>query len=83
MDNQSGRTFANAKIKLMAGDLGKLKPDAESRTAYAARGGGADAAPKPPVSEQAFDEYHLYTLARPTTLRDRETMQVELVRATE
>ena len=35
----------------------------------------------PPVTEKAFDEYHLYTLARPTTLHDRETKQVEFVRA--
>ena len=33
------------------------------------------------MSEQAFDEYHLYTLERRTTLRDRETKQVEFIRA--
>lgn len=36
----------------------------------------------PPVTEKAFDEFHLYSLARPTTLLDRETKQVEFVRAT-
>ena len=36
----------------------------------------------PTMTEQTFDEYHLYTLPRPTTLRDRETKQVEFVRAT-
>jgi hypothetical protein len=35
----------------------------------------------PPVTEKAFDEYHLYTLERPTTLLDRETKQVEFVSA--
>lgn len=35
----------------------------------------------PPVSEKSFDEFHLYTLARATTLRDRETKQVEFARA--
>ena len=34
------------------------------------------------VSEKAFDEYHLYTLERAATLLDRETKQVEFVRAT-
>ncbi len=34
-----------------------------------------------PVSEKAFDEYHLYTLNRPATLHDRETKQVEFLRA--
>ncbi|NOZ24131.1 MAG: hypothetical protein GXP25_23895 [Planctomycetes bacterium] len=80
MDNQSGKVFKNAKIKLMAGDVSKIQPGAQY-------GGGllrsrmADKAMMPPVSEKAFDEYHLYTLARRTTLRDRETKQVEFVRA--
>ena len=44
---------------------------------------GAAAAPQDEeaVTEKAFDEFHLYTLARPTTLRDRETKQVEFLRA--
>jgi hypothetical protein len=33
------------------------------------------------LTEKSFDEYHLYTLERPATLRDGETKQVELVRA--
>ncbi len=35
----------------------------------------------PPVAEKAFDEYHLYSLQRPTTLKDREIKQVEFCRA--
>src|SRR5207248_10674930 len=35
----------------------------------------------PAVTEKAFDEYHLYTLERATTLRDRETKQVESIHA--
>ncbi len=41
----------------------------------------ADAA-APVVREKSFDEFHLYTLQRPTTLRDEETKQVEFVRST-
>jgi hypothetical protein len=36
----------------------------------------------PPVQEKSFDEFHLYTLQRATTLHDQETKQVEFVRAT-
>jgi hypothetical protein len=36
---------------------------------------------RPVVREKSFDEFHLYTLERPTTLRDQETKQVEFVRA--
>jgi hypothetical protein len=81
MDNQSGKTFEHAKIKLMAGDVNKVQPqDGERMYAF----GGAivnRASAAPPVSEKAFDEFHLYTLARNTTLHDRETKQVEFVRA--
>lgn len=84
MDNQSGRDFENAKIKLMAGDVSKLAPSGMRAEDSLARSRGfavGMAAPaEPQVTEKAFDEYHLYTLERPATLRDRETKQVEFVR---
>ena len=33
------------------------------------------------VTEKSFDDFHLYTLGNPATLRDKETKQVEFVRA--
>ena len=80
MDNQNGKTFRDARIKLMAGDVNKLQP---ANTPFFARAAFATSAgeSRPPVSEKAFDEYHLYTLERPATLLDRETKQVEFVRA--
>jgi len=44
-------------------------------------GGMGGRAGAPPVTEKTFDEYHLYTLERPTTLLDHETKQVEFVQA--
>ena len=83
MNNQTGKTFENARIKLMAGDVNKLQPQLQrDLRMYAAKSMAMDAAPPPPVSEQAFDEYHLYTLANATTLHDQETKQVEFVRGT-
>ncbi|MGH9668874.1 MAG: DUF4139 domain-containing protein, partial [Terriglobales bacterium] len=79
MDNQSGKTFDNALIKLMAGDVSKLQPQQVVGYALAAR--AAEDAMRPAVREKAFDEFHLYTLERPTTLHDRETKQVEFVHA--
>ncbi len=81
MDNQSGKTFENAKIKLMAGDVNKIQPAGYGMVdmSFANRGGGGGGVPV--VTEKAFDEFHLYTLARSTTLHDRETKQVEFVRA--
>ena len=82
MDNQTGKTFENARIKLMAGDVNKIQPGMNGRIAtQMVMVDGAAAMAGPPVTEKAFDEYHLYTLERTTTLRDRETKQVEFIRA--
>jgi hypothetical protein len=82
MDNQTGETFENAHIKLMAGDVSKIQQNGNDgypstwRESLDSRIGGSA-----PVSEKAFEEYHLYTLNRPATLHDRETKQVEFLRA--
>jgi hypothetical protein len=82
MDNQTGKTFENARIKLMAGDVNKIQPGQFDRLQqYVRLSSGAAEAVSPPVTEKAFDEYHLYTLERTTTLRDRETKQVEFIHA--
>jgi hypothetical protein len=81
IDNETGKDFDQAHIKLMAGDVNKIQPEADELSA----GGGAftlnEAMETPQVTQKAFDEYHLYSLPNPTTLRDRETKQVEFVRA--
>jgi hypothetical protein len=80
--NQSGKTFENANIKLMAGDVNKVQPANMAGRAYAAMKSMArDEAMAPAVTEKSFDEFHLYSLARATTLHDQETKQVEFVRA--
>jgi hypothetical protein len=83
LDNQSGKTFQNAQIKLMAGDVNKIQPQNGMARGYSGGIGAMEDrdAFAPPVTERSFDEYHLYTLARPTTLHDRETKQLEFVRA--
>jgi hypothetical protein len=81
MDNQSGKTFKDARLQLIAGDVAKLRNETRSDP-YAAGGGVfADAVGPPRVTEKAFDEFHLYSLPLPSTLHDRETKQVEFVRA--
>lgn len=81
MDNQSGKTFENAKIKLMAGDVSKIQPGMQMMQSTLAAAGSFSDGAQPPVGEKPFDEYHLYTLERPATLHDRETKQVEFIRA--
>jgi hypothetical protein len=83
MDNQTGKTFENARIKLMAGDVNKIQQAGMNGRSYSGviDIGAASAMPLRPVTEKTFDEYHLYTLERTTTLRERETKQVEFIRA--
>ncbi len=81
-NNQSGTTFKQAKVKLMAGDVHKVQPQQPRPVARAMKAAAMDMAMEAPVSEKAFDEFHLYTIARPVTLRNQETKQVEFVRGT-
>ena len=81
VSNQSGKAFDAAAVKLMAGDVNRVRPP--QPVAMRARGMVMQAmAADEAVTEKAFDEFHLYTLPRPVTLRDRETKQVEFMRAT-
>jgi hypothetical protein len=83
IDNQSGSSFKQAKIELMAGDVNKIQNVGGFRRQAATGGGFGGGGAPPPVAEKSFDEYHLYTLDRPTTLRDQEKKQVEFVQAAE
>ncbi|WP_193212540.1 DUF4139 domain-containing protein [Luteolibacter marinus] len=79
VDNRSGTGFEDAKIKLVAGDVNIIEqPVPESRMA---RGMMKLAEADAGVQEKAFDDFHLYTLPRPLTIRDKETKQVEFLRA--
>lgn len=82
MQNNTGRTFENARIKLMAGDVNKVPP-VSGRESFARleQFAASTAVSGVTVTEKTFDEYHLYTLERPATLHDKETKQVEFIRA--
>ena len=83
VDNHSGTTFRDARVRLMAGNVNRLVQQRDGAMALlsVASSTPEGKARGPRVSEKTFDEYHLYTLADPVTLRDRETKQVEFVRA--
>ena len=83
MRNQSGKTFENARIKLLAGDVSKIQEPTITGRVYAAKAMAvSEDAMAPAVREKSFDEFHLYTVQRPATLRDQETKQVEFVSST-
>lgn len=83
LSNNSGTTYENAHVKLMAGDVSKLAEGGMSVNAVGSFGGayGVGGMAAPAVTERTFDEYHLYTLEAPTTLRNGESKQVEFLRA--
>ncbi len=77
--NESGASYPEAKLKLVAGDVQRIQPPQQvyagamlSRRAMAKdeSGGG--------FQEKAFFEYHLYTLGRSTSLANNSTKQIEL-----
>jgi len=80
LTNGSGTSFRNARLQLVAGDLNRvrqtfsraLEPGAKAATM------AADAA----MSQESFSDYHLYTLARKTTINDDETKQVSMLTGT-
>lgn len=78
LENRSGRTFTDTRIKLLAGEVNRVRdPQPELMRARATM---MEATTRPQVEQQAFDSFHLYTLPRATTLRDRQTQQVEFLR---
>ncbi|HWQ54382.1 MAG TPA: DUF4139 domain-containing protein [Bryobacteraceae bacterium] len=83
IENRSGKAFENAAVKLMAGDVNKVAP--RGGVGGGVVGGLVSSAGMAgqvaPVTEKTFDEYHLYTLPRPVTLLDKESKQVEFLRA--
>jgi len=77
VDNRSGATYEDARLKLIAGDVHR----AHEPGVYAKDLGGAELAfeEAPQFEEQAFFEYHMYTLQRPATVKDNQTKQIEFV----
>jgi hypothetical protein len=82
IENNTGKTFEDATIKLIAGEVNKVQASQQVRRSQVyAMAMEMDAASAPKVEEKKFDEFHMYSLPLATTLRDSETKQVEFVRA--
>ena len=79
VDNKAGTSFGEAQLKLVAGDVHRVTPQVSYRYGIeyedAVVGAGAPAG----FTEESFYEYHLYTLGRPTTVKDNQMKQIELL----
>ncbi|MFN3344412.1 MAG: DUF4139 domain-containing protein [Chloroherpetonaceae bacterium] len=81
IENQSGATYPNATLKLIAGDVNRVQ---EQMPVYPMGRGKMmmqEATGAPQFEEQSLFEYHAYALQRPTTLANNETKQISLFEA--
>ncbi|MDR3012874.1 MAG: DUF4139 domain-containing protein [Chitinispirillales bacterium] len=86
VNNRSGAEFENAKLKLVAGNVNRVRPQAVSRArSFEFEGVTEDAvafsAPPPAFVQSEVFEYHMYDLQRPTTLKNNQTKQISLMEA--
>jgi hypothetical protein len=82
VDNNSGATFENATLKLVAGDINLIRPVQQPLYENVYMRKEAVAQSMSQFEEKAFFEYHIYNLQRPTTLANNETKQISLFEAT-
>jgi len=77
VNNTSGATWENAKLKLLAGDVHQVAPAMHAMAK--ALSGGFGGGSRGGFQEETLFEYHLYTLERPATVRNHETKQLSLL----
>ena len=80
LTNGSGTTFRDAKLQFVAGDLNRVAPARQKGAMEAMADMRAAAAPA--MVQEAFSEYHLYTLGRRTTIANQQTKQLSLLNGT-
>ena len=79
LDNRSGAMYRDAQLKLVAGEVHRVEERFQDK-AYAMMGEKMARAPQ--FKEKAFFEYHIYDLQRRTTIKDKQTKQINLLEAT-
>jgi len=80
VENTTGRTYEDAKVKLIAGDISRVAPVTPMpREAMMTMAGGFAKGATDQLAERTFSEYHLYTVPGSVTLRDRESQTLVLL----
>jgi len=79
--NNSGVAYNDAKLQLVAGQLHRANSPVNARVMAAALDSVAAEA-KQQFAQEAFSEYHLYTLGRRTSIQNSESKQISLLNAT-
>lgn len=81
LNNQSGATYEQARLQLVAGDVHRAGQQEMAMPGYADRAMKVMAA-APAMAEESLLDYHLYTLDRLTTIRENQVKQVALLNGT-
>lgn len=81
VENTTGRAYEDAKLKLIAGDPARAasRPVAYEKMAVRAMAMSAEGGAGDALAEEAFADYHLYTLPGAATLRDRESQSLVMI----
>src|ERR1700738_3834287 len=80
--NHSGTAFRNAQLQLVAGDLHRELPvNGRNFKALDQAVPALEAAAAGTFTQEAFSEYHLYSLGRRTSIFDQESKQISLLGA--
>ncbi len=78
LTNNSGTAYKNARLQLVAGDLNRIQQgysrDAQRKGVVMEMAARADQ-----FAQESFSEYHLYSLARRTSIHNNETKQISLL----
>ncbi|HEV3259592.1 MAG TPA: hypothetical protein VG013_22185 [Gemmataceae bacterium] len=77
--NNTGTSYQDALVKLMAGDVHVVQPPMSTPQSKEKAGEQWRQGRSSGFAEKSFAEYHLYELGRKTSVKDRETKQIELL----
>jgi hypothetical protein len=81
LSNTSGATYENARLQLVAGNVNVAQPQGAALKSIARVTSSSNAYTVNGVSQEAYFEYHLYTVNRPTTVLNNQTKQLTLLAA--
>ena len=79
VDNRSGTTYPQARLKLVAGDIHRAPLAGRQEFAARALAVADEVESSAAFEERTFFEYHLYDLPRPTTIKNNQTKQIRLL----
>lgn len=79
--NNSGASYRDASIQLVAGDVNRVREDQLFGGKRVYKAEMAMPAPAPQFREEGLLEYHMYTLQRPSTIKENQSKQISLLAA--